>query len=302
MAVENTNTQEMLSEEELELFRQELLSEDEDFEEISSRAEESLRLAESLEDDEYVEETPEEKMQDNAWAYSKVWEQDSDTGKYICKGVTTKLYTDRKANQDAARAAGRAKHLENTKLRRLKKIEIQRQAFDQKILPLEKEFRQEHKVLLIELLTAEHKRMMEKCSQYITNRISTLLRPLIPQTLRNCYKRWPDSFKRNPGFMYVANKEYGENKQFWVVPNIPYFFVQGTEMEVLHEHREEYLYQIDRVLLQYLYHQQTLREKEVKYATRLLKISKNTYFGLLKLNPFWFDLLYTEISKEKGAE
>ena len=100
--------------------------------------------------------------------------------------------------------------------------------------------------------------------------------------------------------MYVANKEYGENKQFWVVPNIPYFFVQGTEMEVLHEHREEYLYQIDRVLLQYLYHQQALCEKEVKYATRLLKISKNTYFGLLKLNPFWFDLLYTEISKKKG--
>lgn len=291
-----------LSEKELLLFRQELLLEDENFEEISSKVKESLYLAESLEDDEFVEETPEEKMQDNAWGYSRIWEQDPITGNYICKGVTTKLYTERKANQDAAREVGRAKHLENTRLRRLKKIEIQRAAFDQKILPLENEFKQEHKTLLIELLTAEHKRMLEKCSQYITSRISTLLRPLIPQALRNCYKKWPNCFKRHPGFMYMASREYGESKQFWIVPKIPYFFTQGTEMEVLREHREEYLYQVDRVVLQYYYHLNALREKEVKYATRLLKISKNTYFGLLKLNPFWFDLLYTEIAKDKKNE
>lgn len=242
---------------------------------------------------------PDEMLDDKAWTVSKRWEKTED-GRYKFVGIDYRLKSDVEESREQRREKWNAsrhevlskKAKEHYALRKQRKIDINREAFRQNDVMLSDEISTEQLKQLIASLTFEHKRMIDKLFTYINKRVNDLLRPLIPRALRVCAERYPHSVITSPGFMYKASSKYGEDKLFWVTLNVPYYFQQGTEQDILIRNKPEFLYSIDKAIVQYYYHKCTLAEKEVKYATALVNKKIKTYFDLLKYNPFWFAEMY----------
>lgn len=195
---------------------------------------------------------------------------------------------------------GAAKYKHN---RDLRKIEINRMAFDQKLLPLSDVIPVEHKRLVIELLTKPLRLLIVKYEQYINNRITKLLAPAIPAPVKLAAIKWPWIFIQNPGFLYKTSPHFGEVKTFWVNPKLPYFFKQGTEQVILEERDASlspyFLDCVDRAIHRWYSAREKLAEREVYYASKMINIKGNTYYHLLMLNPFWFEKLYNYIKDEE---
>ena len=193
-----------------------------------------------------------------------------------------------------------AKYKQN---RDLRKIEINRMAFDQKLLPLNDRIPVEHKRLVIELLTKPLRILIIKYEQYINNRITKLLSPAIPAAVKLAAIKWPWIFISNPGFLYKTSSHFGEVKTFWVTPNLPYFFKQGTEQTILEERDASlspyFLDCVDRAIHKWYAAREKLAEREVYYASKMINIKGNTYYHLLMLNPFWFEKLYNYVRDEE---
>lgn len=208
--------------------------------------------------------------------------------------------------------------------RKLRRIEINRMAFDQDVIKLADTFKLEHKRLLIKLLTDKYSILVRKYESYIVNRITRILAPAIPMSVRISYKKWPWIFVQNPGFMYKTHnnvfQNYGDQKTFWVDTKLPYFFKQGTEQEILEERcaeLQEYIIpRLDRAVIMYYKAKDMMAKRQVEYAARLLKLdgttvsmgmkrprgSENSYYSLLQLDPFWFEILYNELKKQRNDE
>lgn len=186
----------------------------------------------------------------------------------------------------------------------LKKIQINRMAFDQNLLPMSRIIPIEHKRLVIELLTRPLRNLILKYENYVNHRIDLLLSPAIPAAIKLAYLKWPWVFQQNPGFLYKTHEKCGEIKTFWVTPSVPYFFKQGTEQEILEERDASlsfyFLEKIDRTILRWYKTKDILADREVMYASKLAYIRGNTYYHLLLLNPFWFEKLYNELSKNEN--
>ena len=166
--------------------------------------------------------------------------------------------------------------------------------------------------------------MIRKYEQYIVGRATRILRPAIPVSVKLAYRKWPWIFVQNPGFMYKTHisefRNYNEVKSFWVDTKLPYFFKQGTEQIILEERCEqlsEYVIpRLDRAVHMYYKAKEMLSKREVQYAARLLRLngttvsmgskrprgSENSYYSLLQLDPFWFEILYNELKKQKNDE
>lgn len=189
--------------------------------------------------------------------------------------------------------------------RDLRKIEINRMAFDQKILPLNDKITTADKRLLIELLTKPLRLLMIKYKDYVDNRVTKLLAPAIPQAIKLAAIKWPWVFIQNPGFLYKTHPHFGEVKTFWVSPKIPYFFKQGTEQAILEERDASlspyFLDCLDRAIHRWYTARDNLMRREVYYATRLMNIKGDTFYHLLMLNPFWFEKLY-EHAKQQSLD
>lgn len=178
-----------------------------------------------------------------------------------------------------------------------RKKEITRMAFDQTLINMADPVSEQELRLLVGILTESYTRMIDKSKDYINKRLTNLLRPLIPRRLVLCKKDFPESMIVHPGFMFIASKEFGGGRKMWVTPDIPYYFKQGTEMDVLRINRKEYLFSVDKAVDLYFSNLKKRSEKEVYYASKFVSMTDKTYNGLLKLNPFWFELLYNELVK-----
>lgn len=183
------------------------------------------------------------------------------------------------------------------KSRRLKedRIRIQREAFNQGYIRLSDKIGNEKIKQLISLLVEEHTRMIDKYSAYINKRLTVLLNPFIPRRLRICKNLYPDSIRMCPGFLYKASKEYGAGLTFWAMPSIPYYFAQNTEQQILIEHKSPFLIKVDQSIKLYHDHCTKRADKELKYASLIYQKGVYSYFDLLKLNPFWFEVLYNDL-------
>lgn len=280
-----------LSDAELYEFLRVIEADDDDMLEAEENADSSI-----IDEEECL---PDEMLDDKAWTVSKRWEKTED-GRYKFVGLDYHLKSDKDETFEQRREAWNARRREalskkakdSSALRKQRKIDINREAFRQNDIMLSDNVSTKQLKQLIASLTNEHKRMIDKLFTYINKRVNDLLRPLIPRALRICAERYPHSIVTSPGFMYKASNEYGENKLFWVTLNVPYYFQQGTEQDILIRNKPEFLYSIDKAIVQYYYHKCTLAEKEVKYATALVNKRIKTYFDLLKYNPFWFAEMY----------
>lgn len=201
--------------------------------------------------------------------------------------------TQRKINEASAKA-------KKIKLQGIKqdRIRIQREAFNQDFIKLSDSIGEENLKLLISLLVQEHTQMIDKYSRFINRRLAALLNPFIPRRLRMCKELYPNSIRICPGFLYRASKEFGQGKVFWASPNIPYYFEQNKEQQILIERKSEFLVSVDKAVANFHVHNEKRATKEMKYASLIIQKGVGTFFELLRLNPFWFETLYNYLKLE----
>lgn len=279
-----------LDDKELFEFLAEIKSDDEDIEEAEIRADEKIGNEEAQS---MLSELPENAeieayYGDDAWRRPHIY-----TG---YRDRVTVLY----GPYGKQRAAEGHREATRKKAQRLKedRIRIQREAFNQDYIRLSDKIEKHHIKLLISILTQEHTRMIDKYSGYINKRLATLLNPFIPRRIRICRMLYPNSIRVCPGFMYKASKEYGGGLTFWATPSIPYYFEQNTEQKVLLENKSDFLFSIDKAISFYHEHLKKRQEKELRYASLIIQKGVYSYFDLLKLNPFWFEILYSNLKSQ----
>lgn len=278
-----------LTEKELFEFLDEIKSDDEDIQEAQSEAIEKITLEE-----EHVELSEEE--QENREIEARYGDKMPWTGLGLnnCQGV--KLFGP-EGQRRAAMASIEAKRKKSQRLKE-DRIRIQREAFRQEYIRLSDPIGNERIKLLVSSLVKEHTRMADKYSTYINKRLTTLLNPLIPRRLRICKSLYPNSIRPCPGFLYKASEEYGAGLTFWAMPNIPYYFVQNTEQKVLMEHKSSFLVNVDQSIKFYHEHLKKRADKELKYASLIYQKGVYSYFDLLRLNPFWYEVLYNDLQNK----
>lgn len=278
-----------LTEKELFEFLDEIKSDDEDIQEAQSEAIEKITLEE--EHVELSEEEQENKEIEARYGDKMPW---TGLGPNNCRGV--KLF----GPEGQRRAAMANIEARKKKSQRLKedRIRIQREAFRQEYIRLSDPIGNERIKLLVSSLVKEHTRMVDKYSTYINKRLTTLLNPFIPRRLRICKSLYPNSIRPCPGFLYKASEEYGAGLTFWAMPNIPYYFVQNTEQKVLIEHKSPFLVNVDQSIKFYHEHLKKRADKELKYASLIYQKGVYSYFDLLRLNPFWYEVLYNDLQNK----
>lgn len=269
-------------------------------------AEYSTNMADSIRRLQYEEMmqnelSPEEMMDDKAWS-NTVRARRDDKGEFVRDAAgrviydfKTITYEEKKKEWDHAVKVWNQAKKNRAAETRLRKLEIQREAINSTFISIYSELTNDHKKLLIELLTAEYKAIMDRSEKFINKRIQKLLGSYIPYTLKRCKALYPESMVKNPGFMYIASKEYGEGKMIWVTPDLPYYFTQGTELQILRENEAKYLFAVDKAVLQFNENKDTLSKRELQYAMKLKNL--NTFYELVNKNPFWYDTLIQELKR-----
>ena len=299
-------------------FLQEISDEDEDL------AKTEISTISSIEDDKLDGESNEllDELRDNpnSWFNKSAWVVNEkgqfirrDSGELFDAGEDIVSVSDTPQNAEEDLTESQKKQIRIEKLKKgtikyrhnrdLRKIEINRMAFDQKLLPLDAKIPIEHKRLIIELLTKPLRLLIVKYEQYINNRITKLLAPAIPAPIKLAAVKWPWVFIQNPGFLYKTSSHFGEVRTFWVQPKLPYYFKQGTEQTILEERDASlspyFLDCVDRAIHRWYSTRDKLAEREVYYASKMINIKGNTYYHLLMLNPFWFEKLYNYVKDEE---
>lgn len=278
-----------LTEKELFEFLDEIKSDDEDIQEAQSEAIEKITLEE--EHVELSEEEQENREIEARYGDKMPW---TGLGPNNCRGV--KLFGP-EGQRRAAMASIEAKRKKSQRLKE-DRIRIQREAFRQEYIRLSDPIGNERIKLLVSSLVKEHTRMVDKYSTYINKRLTTLLNPFIPRRLRICKSLYPVSIRPCPGFLYKASEEYGAGLTFWAMPNIPYYFAQNTEQKVLMEHKSPFLVNVDQSIKFYHEHLKKRADKELKYASLIYQKGVYSYFDLLRLNPFWYEVLYNDLQNK----
>ena len=290
-----------LTEDELSEFLHIIESDDDDLAFAVDKASKDIADEEELLPDDMLEKEflPDEMLEDSAWVKERLWDKTED-GKYRFAGIAYRLRSEREEQKKKANALGRAKGtastIERARIRKLRKIEINRAACSQQDIHISDKVSREALKTLIAELTKDHTEMVDRLDTYINKRFAMLLRPLIPRSVKICAENYPQSVLKCKGFMYKASSDYGKGLCFWVTPDVPYYFTQGTEQRILEKLKPEFLYKIDKAIVQYNYHKNVRAEKEIKYAAALVDNHVNTYFDLLKYNPFWFEKVYQLIT------
>jgi hypothetical protein len=275
-----------LTEEELLEFLHEIESGDEDIQEAQAEAAESIDIEE---EHVILSELP-ENAEIEAKYGEDAWRQPN-TRQVLLFGPEAQ----RKCNETATSAY-------KSKLNSLKqdRIRIQREAFSQDFIRLSDQIGNQNLKLLISLLVKDHTRMVDKYTAFINKRLAILLNPFIPRRIRMCKMLYPNSIRLSPGFLYRASKEFGQGKTFWASPNIPYYFQQNTEQEILIKHKPDFLISVDKAIINFHEHSRKRAVKEMKYASLLVQKGVYTFFELLRLNPFWFEVLYKHLKEKQN--
>lgn len=157
------------------------------------------------------------------------------------------------------------------------------------------------KKMMIPEATKAVKASISALKQRIDRKVTALMEPLIPMKIRLARALCGSMpFKQHPGFMWTSSKMHN-NARLWVSPNIPYYFEQFTEMDVIRRYcPAKRIWAVERLVEMYLTYVATLAEKETKLALKLHKI--DTYQELLTFNIDMFYLAYSEYKKMKEEE
>lgn len=218
--------------------------------------------------------------------------EDEDHDNEAANEASSEVLIDQREYNRLASAASR----QRTKERNL---EIQRKAFDQKLIDLNMVIPNHNAQLLISELISKYDELIAKNKAYAIKRINDLMRARTPQFLKAAFKRAPQAFLHHPGFMYKTTKIYAKEYEFWVPIDGPYYFEQGTESQMLHSKCGRFVKQVDRAIYNIFRYDAEKKQVAVDSALKLAHLKRGTYFELLKAKPEWFQILYDAIESKK---
>lgn len=151
---------------------------------------------------------------------------------------------------------------------------------------------------LIRRLTADLTHKISETKRLLLGRVEKALRVDMPFDLKRVFSKFPQAFIEHPGFLYINSEAYGGYK-IWLKPNIPYFYKQFSEMDILQGCEDYTNYTLDKYVERYFVLKAELNKKELALAVKLDKV--HTRLDLLEMNVGYFEL-YTQILKERNAE
>lgn len=181
---------------------------------------------------------------------------------------------------------------------REEKRRIKHAALNQDLLPLHRLITDEEMQKLVELITGPSTQFVERQAAYINRRFAYMLRPYIPAILRNCYKRFPQCVKEHPGFLYKTFSQ-DEVLSFWATPKIPAFFELGDETPLLMEQKADMLQVTDIAIYKYHTGVMNRNKQETRIAYKLTASRARTFFDLVRINPFWFNLIFKHLTQHE---
>jgi hypothetical protein len=150
---------------------------------------------------------------------------------------------------------------------------------------------------IIEYLTAETQKKCDTLIRVFTAKVEKALRKLIPGELKSCFTKYPQAFIQHPGFIYQCAEFYGGYK-LWVQVNIPYYFQQFSEMDVLQTTDIYNTYELDRLVEKYFVLREKIARDEINMAIRFDSI--RSLEDLMDLNLKYYDA-YVAVREENQA-
>lgn len=156
--------------------------------------------------------------------------------------------------------------------------------------------------VLIEMIIVKSKKyidMAERVKATLTKKVENVLLYYMPKKLKLCFEQYNQCFIPHPGFIYVTNVMNGA-KKLSVTPNVPMYFEQYTERDVLNKHSRLIVYQLDELVVRY----HTYAEKAIKLETKTaMFLSKvKNLMNLLELDVDYYDMYIKVIEERQAAE
>lgn len=175
-----------------------------------------------------------------------------------------------------------------------RKEQIVKCAFAQNDITLTDALSEDDKLLLFEGVSRRLNYSVKSISFSLTKQMTRILMPFVPSDLKRCFKKYPDCVIHHQGFMYICTKEYGQSRNFWIVPEIPGCFNPGTEMELLNTLPIHIRFRIDYNIGKFYNSKQKLADLQIKIASKVARHKNMTFYALLRDNPNWFECTYYE--------
>jgi hypothetical protein len=187
---------------------------------------------------------------------------------------------------------------ERTLKSKKRKRRVIQEAFRQEDIDLQAIIDTEHCTLLIQALTQGLTDTIEKYSKYINRRCEFVLSKFIPSKLVQVAKLYPKSVKTSPGFLYTVQPDTPIETPytFWVKPNIPLYFEQGSERDIISGYNPEIREAVDCAVRAYNDVVAARNNLEVKYSSIIVSRNIISYADLLKYKPTWFEIVYTKVT------
>lgn len=198
---------------------------------------------------------------------------------------------------EEAQKKGAASNKEKAIDRKRRQQEIIQEAINSTFIDLNAPLSVAHKRILIKLLTEEYTALMVKQENYINAKITGKFKQIIPRELYNTWLNYKQSFIPLEGFMYTASQEYGDGLQFKVSVDLPFHYHPDDCERIFKENWPNDVPIVDRAVKFFHKYKNTRSEREVKIAEQLTRIQ--TFFQLVKKNPFWYDKLVQELKRRE---
>lgn len=195
----------------------------------------------------------------------------------------------------------REHYVERALRRKERKRRIIQEAFNQEDINLNDMLHTGHCSLLIQVLTQGITNSIKKYDDYINKRCEFVLSKFIPTKLIHVAKFYPKSIKVSPGFLYTVPSDdpYKARNTFWVKPNIPVYFEQGSERDIINSYNPEIREAIDSAVVTYNSLVTARKKLEVKYGSALVMHGITHYDDLLKYKPEWFEIIYNNVTGKR---
>lgn len=182
------------------------------------------------------------------------------------------------------------------------KQDIRRFAFIQEDIQLTDQIGPRYLRMLIEKLTLAKTEMLEKYTQTIRKKVTNKLYSSAPNDLMYVWRK--NTIRpyiiQSPGFLYkctYADKEY----KIWITPDLPACFKSGEEQAILENADPTWLIKLNKLVAGYYTLLEQRKRSELTFATQILRNHVHTYYDMLKLNPYWWQILY-ELKTDKKYE
>lgn len=266
-----------------------------DYPGITGLSDDQIKEIQQQEAEELESALPDEDLtSDNAWGWAR---KDNRPQVVSVRQFEPALKSIAMASAKADRQKANKAKSEVAVDRKRRKQEIVNEAINSTFIDLNAPLTVEHKKLLISLLTKHYTEKMQHHDSYINATVENTLKKAIPHDLLNIFAKFPDTVVPFPGFMYIASKEYGQNLQFKVCPNIPMYFQPEDCNNIIRKLLpQSRLASLDKAVAFFHKYKNLRSEREIKVAESLTRVA--TFFQLVKRDPSWYDLLITELKKK----